>query len=545
MNFDKVIASLGAFGRYQKYIYFLVCLASVFSGLFTVISAVLLAVPQHRCKIPGYDNDTYTVQSRWHQSLIDQHIPSSKDGTYDNCHLYLLDNSSYWTNVSKVNCDAWVYSKDVFTETFTSMNNLVCRNAQKTAMAKSFFFAGVLVGAITIGHISDVFGRKTSLLVGAILLIASTLSLAWSPNFTFFSVCMLFIGVASEGMYAPGLIIGLELVGPSKRSFTGTLTNHFFALGIMALSGMAYFIRHWKHLELACAVPCVFFLFYYWLLPESPRWLITKQRFSEAKKILRKAARVNRVSLADDMLDISRIVENTSKNRIGSGRKFCQLLNSRVFLPRMIIISFNMCVITMSYYGLTLNTENLGGNFYLNFCLSGLVELPAYTIPLLLMDRIGRKRLFFVCMIVCGVACISTLLTTIYLDQEYQSLNVTLALLGKLGISAAFSIILVYSAELFPTVVRGTALSSCSIFGRIGGIVASYVAESGDLISGRIGKAFPMLIFGVLSLVAAFLALILPETMGQELPETIQDGVLFGKPEYKKDTVTNCMDGAV
>ena len=71
-------------------------------------------------------------------------------------------------------------------------------------------------------------------------------------------------------------------------------------------------------------------------------------------------------------------------------------------------------VVSMVYYGLSLNTGNLGGNFYLNFTLSGLVEFPAYTLCLLLLDRVGRKWLHCVVMVVGGVACISTVFTTIY-----------------------------------------------------------------------------------------------------------------------------------
>ena len=71
-------------------------------------------------------------------------------------------------------------------------------------------------------------------------------------------------------------------------------------------------------------------------------------------------------------------------------------------------------VVSMVYYGLSLNTGNLGGDFYINFTISGLVEFPAYTLCLLLLDRIGRKWLHCSTMVLGGLACISTVLTTIY-----------------------------------------------------------------------------------------------------------------------------------
>ena len=58
------------------------------------------------------------------------------------------------------------------------------------------------------------------------------------------------------------------------------------------------------------------------------------------------------------------------------------------------------------YYGLSLNTENLAGSPYLNFCLAGAVEIPAYVICILLLNRVGRRTPLIVTMYLGGVACI-------------------------------------------------------------------------------------------------------------------------------------------
>ena len=75
-------------------------------------------------------------------------------------------------------------------------------------------------------------------------------------------------------------------------------------------------------------------------------------------------------------------------------------------------------VVSMVYYGLSLNTGNLGGDFYLNFFLSGIVEIPAYILCLLLLERTGRKSFHAFCMIFGGLACISTIFTTLYADES-------------------------------------------------------------------------------------------------------------------------------
>lgn len=61
---------------------------------------------------------------------------------------------------------------------------------------------------------------------------------------------------------------------------------------------------------------------------------------------------------------------------------------------------------------------------------------------------------------------------------DLQWLTTTLAMIGKLGSAAAFAIIYVFSAELYPTVVRNTGMGASSCCARVGGMIAPYVADS-------------------------------------------------------------------
>ena len=55
------------------------------------------------------------------------------------------------------------------------------------------------------------------------------------------------------------------------------------------------------------------------------------------------------------------------------------------------------------YYGLSLNTSNLGGNDYVNFFISGAVEVPAYAFLLISLNRLGRKMVLCGCMLAGGL----------------------------------------------------------------------------------------------------------------------------------------------
>lgn len=63
------------------------------------------------------------------------------------------------------------------------------------------------------------------------------------------------------------------------------------------------------------------------------------------------------------------------------------------------------------------------------------------------------------------------------IDTGLTPITVTLAMLGKVGIAAAFAVIYVWAAELFPTVVRNQGMGASSMFARVGGMGAPYIAD--------------------------------------------------------------------
>lgn len=70
--------------------------------------------------------------------------------------------------------------------------------------------------------------------------------------------------------------------------------------------------------------------------------------------------------------------------------------------------------VALMYFGVTMHAGNIGGNFYLNFFLNGIVEFPALLFVILTMDRIGRKRLQCLCMVFGGVATICTIFSILF-----------------------------------------------------------------------------------------------------------------------------------
>lgn len=531
MHFDELLGVLGEFGPYQKFVYFLVCLPSIIAAFHMVNSVFLLGIPKHRCKLPNYPNDTFLSQGPAHDDLIKAFIPTElsadNDVIYKQCYVFSTPGSGNATGGPEQSCSAWVYDRTVYENTFASEQNLICGKAIWASNAKMVFFAGVFVGALLLGALSDKIGRKKTLILSVLGLLASSLAVAWADNFYLFCVLRFIVGFCCAGTFMSAFVLGMEIVGPSKRLWAGIVIEYFFALGLVLLCLVGYLVREWKYNEIVLSVPSAIILVYWWLLPESPRWLINRGKFEEAKVIIRKIAKRNKVEVTEKQLD------SLERDETATGQLW-HLFTSRVLFVRTIVIFINWCVVSMVYYGLSLNSGNLAGDFYLNFFLTGLVEFPAYTLCLVLLDRVGRKKLHCACMVLGGLACISTIFTVLYIEKRHQMYTtVILAMLGKIGAAAAFAVIYVWSAELYPTVVRNAGMGASSSCARVGGMVSPYIADLSTLVGGHFGQALPLVVFGASSVIAGLLSLILPETLGTNLPETIEDGKEFPNHEKK------------
>ena len=86
----------------------------------------------------------------------------------------------------------------------------------------------------------------------------------------------------------------VELVGRKYKSRIGILQAPF-AIGEVLVSFIAYTIRDWKTFQIVVSSPLFLLLLLYFIIPESPRWLIATRRFNEAKTVLEKASRKNNV----------------------------------------------------------------------------------------------------------------------------------------------------------------------------------------------------------------------------------------------------------
>merc|ERR1712106_480753 len=217
-------------------------------------------------------------------------------------------------------------------------------------------------------------------------------------------------------------------------------------------------------------------------------------------KVLQTAADTNKKVLPSLLEDTS------SQKSSGSKASMLDLFRPATILIRSTVMFFNWLVATMCYYGLTSAAATLTPDLYINFMLAILVEIPAHFACILTVDRLGRKPVLGFSQILAGVTCIGAGLVTAQ-SLRLRWLQITLALVGKFGATAGFAVVFVYTAEMFPTEIRSTAVGASSLCGRIGGILAPQIA----LLS-SVYTPLPLIIMGSGSLLGGILVIMfLPE----------------------------------
>ncbi|CAM6051675.1 unnamed protein product [Sphagnum compactum] len=453
-----------------------------------------------------------------------------------------------WCTPSASICDMdpsaweWVGGPGIST---VSEWGLICGHEYKIGLAQSAFFIGGLLGAGLFGSLSDsMLGRKGALFCACAMTALAGLSTSQTPNYIVYVILRAFTGLSCGGVGLSCFVLATEPVGPSKRGQVGMSAFYFFSFGIMVLPVFAYFTHNWRLLYVATSIPavlyCVLVLPFIW---ESPRWYLVQGRVKEAMHVLRTFAKQNGkyvpdgVSLetndgvngraiegADEVPQLEYIDQNSqlkdsketlimSQKASGTLLDVFQSPTLRLRMLIMVVIWFNCATV---YYGINLNVVNLGFNLYLSVFFNALVEMPAFMITALLLERLGRRFMLVSAMLLSGVCCLIGSLLSVARRMKDVA-RVLCSLLGIFGMAATYNLIYIYTAELFPTVIRNAALGLTTQMGGIGAIIAP-----GIVVLGHVNASLPLAIFGAVAVMGGLLAIWLPETLNQPLYESLE-----------------------
>lgn len=422
--------------------------------------------------------------------------------------------------------------------------------SSQESLISTVAFGGMLVGAYSWGVVSDSYGRKKGFLGSTIITSVAGLLSAFAPNYISLLIlrCIVGVGIGCGHVFTSWF---LEFVPTPNRGAWMVVFSTFWTVGTIMEASLAWWIMPtygWRLLLGLSAVPSLVALLFYGLVPESPRYLCTQGRLTEAHSILANGATLNCKDLPKGLLVSDHINESTNE---GESSESTALLSSaknesnnfqRNTSSIVMLLSPNLTRTTLllwflyfgntfSYYGIILLTSQLSigqsecdpttlqsvniedPSLYVNVFITSLAELPGLALAAFILDRVGRKISMEI-MLVAGFV----LLLPLVIHQN--AIMTTGFLFGaRMFISASFIVVCIYAPEVYPTNLRATGVGIATAIGRIGGMVCPLIAVG---MGSNCHQTLPVVLFEGTILLSGLAVMLLPfETNGKELSDTL------------------------
>ncbi len=389
----------------------------------------------------------------------------------------------------------------------------------ETEVAVSIVLAGAAIGAGFAGSFGDRYGRRPVLIVNAVLFGVFAVLTGMANSLPLFLAARFVIGVAVgvASMLTPLYIA--ELAPPRIRGALVTLNQLAIVTGIVVAYYVDYLFAgsaNWRAMFISAVIPSMILLVALIFLPESPRWLVIRQKTDEAFRILDRVE-----STEDAQRHLKELEAVTEVDKL----RFRDLFGGRFRRPLMIGVGLAIFqqitgVNAIIYYTPTI--LQMAGfrsarTAILATVLVGGVNLAVTVVALFLLDRVGRRPL-----LLFGIG--GMLVSLAFLGYLFGAAHVLRAaiLTDVLAYLACFAIGLgpvfwLLISEIYPTTIRGQAMSVASVTIWIFDLLVSVTFLS---LIGAVGAKFSFWIYAAACGAAfAFSYCLIPETKGRTLEE--------------------------
>lgn len=431
----------------------------------------------------------------------------------------------------------------------------------------STIFVGVFIGGLIGGQIGDVYGRRKAILISYCGIVCFGLATAAAQGPISMLILRFFFGAAFGCGMGPGVAMQVETAPTNWRSHIINLGGLWFTIGEVYTSVLLIMFMpdltdndgtHWRWVTLLSMVPgFLLFPFTYFLLQESPHFLVAQGRREEAVHALHYIATMNHQvdklegldgTDPDQRLHIptggeaAAALEDTEEGEQGASASLLESAGSSKDTRRTSTSSTQSArsidlalqeeravkkVTMKESLGLLFSPDYRSiviGGAYLCFLANFLFYGFTYALPQIfakigkdlepavqvliisICDLPGVLLAFFLLYaktighrdglaILAGCAAVLSL-TLISIDHGEEGLYIGLpsAYLVKYVSSAFFTLSYVYLSEVFPSKIRASGLSLCIAFGRVGSILSPIIVESLHIKGFKWGEHSPFMI---------------------------------------------------
>ena len=425
------------------------------------------------------------------------------------------------------------YGTGVINGAFSSLKESMSLTPTTQGLVMSSLLVGASIGSICGGKLADYFGRRKYLLYLSFIFFISSLTTAFSPNISVFLVAQVILGYAVGGasVTAPTFI---SEVAPTEMR--GKLTGlnevaiviaQLGAFAINAFIGYNWGYLHdvWRYMLMVQALPAVGLLIGMWRAPESPRWLISKNRREEALLILKQIRPEARAQQEFDGIVTLIDAEVNTRN----GQSELLTIFRTPWIRKLLLVGIVWAAIQQTtgvnvimYYGTEiLKTAGLSDKMSLMAnILNGIFSVGGMLIGVFfLVDRFKRKTL------IIGGFAVMAILHILISGAGYFLVGsekvLIIWLLGALFVGVMQStmgfLTWVVLAELFPLKFRGISMGISVFFMWLMNALVSYLFP---LLEARLGLGLVFMLFSVINVIAIiFVVKFLPETANKSLEQ--------------------------
>lgn len=411
-------------------------------------------------------------------------------------------------------------------------------SASLIGWANSCALLGCLLGSLASGYLAERFGRRRVLLVAAILFAVSSALTGWAYTFTAFIAWRIAGGVAIGLASNVSPLYIAEISPAAIRGRLVSLNQFAIVVGILlaqivnwriarpvpaGLSAAAVFASWnvqygWRWMFTAVVVPSAVFTIASLFIPESPRWLLAREREAEAAAVL---TRVGGGAYAQaEMATIERALADESAATTSTWSELLQRPVLRILLIGMglaVLQQWTGINVLFNYAADVYRSAGYGANeILLNIVITGTINLVFTVLAMLLVDRVGRRWLMLLGCVGIGASHVLCALAYRLGMKGTPVLVLTLSAIACYALTLA-PITWVLISEIFPNRVRSQAVSLAVSALWIASFALTYTFPFLIKALGAGGIFFAYGAICVLGLI--FVAAFVPETKGRSLEE--------------------------
>ena len=390
--------------------------------------------------------------------------------------------------------------------------------------------AGVLVGGMLVGIMSDRFGRVWPYALFAFLLGTSVLASAFSPNFYVFVAIRAVVAIGMGGtqlLVHPTLLEFLPIKNRGKVAILVLLNQ---SIGSSLAAVLAWYLSDkyttngWRIYIAATSVPCLLLAVYRLAFYcESPRYLVSKGKIDKAWKIFTMMAVLNRKKIDEIASKKDLVYEPVTCTNPYTLSKILKIWKPPMLLHTLCLLIITatqrMFVFSRTLMFFSILLQNLGVNPYMGLVISSVSQIPGVLLMSIVTEWpwFGRLNTFRIFSILAAIS---------YFLFAFIQTEITIPVFTVFiffSIAPMTSMVYTYGSESYPTEIRGTAVGFLNTAAGLLGIITAFIAGYMADLSKRLPWLFPSVIG--LSCVMMFLVSLglKREMRGKELQDSVSN----------------------